>query len=211
MSELHGRGLTLRDIGIAIVGHVPLGNGWRIENAVSLTNGAGMGVQADDDDKKSYFGKVNVRYKDKEKKRTYWAGISGASGTMPDREGIPLEDITPTSGENFEFNRFGVDFEVDTRSMFFASEFALGWEKDTNVNETEVLDAWYVLIAKKTRWNLGPLVRHDRLTDEYSRWTAGMWYGAPHGKLRLLGTYELVEEDGEPKDDRALLWLQVEF
>lgn len=40
-----------------------------------------------------------------------------------------------------------------------SGEFSRGWDADLNVDETEALNAWYVLLALKTRWNLGPVVR----------------------------------------------------
>ena len=104
VSELHGRGITNRDIGVGLIGDVPLGGGFRLENAMSITNGAGMGAQADDDNKKNYFGKLNGRYKNKDRDLTVWLGGSAGMGTL-NEEGIPGVPTDP--GEHVEFKRVG--------------------------------------------------------------------------------------------------------
>jgi len=121
VSELHGRGITNRDIGVGLIGDVPLGGGFRLENAMSITNGAGMGAQADDDNKKNYFGKLNGRYKNKDRDLTVWLGGSAGMGTL-NEEGIPGVPTDP--GEHVEFKRVGADLEVDHTYAFFVAEGA---------------------------------------------------------------------------------------
>src|SRR6185295_11507812 len=48
LSETLSRGVTLRDIGVGLIGHLNLGRGWRLEDAITVVNGAGFNVQADD-------------------------------------------------------------------------------------------------------------------------------------------------------------------
>lgn len=62
LAEGLGRGLTLRDIGVAVVGKVPLGCGFTLEDHVAVVNGAGMNVQADDPERKNVWARVGGRY-----------------------------------------------------------------------------------------------------------------------------------------------------
>ena len=62
VSDNLSRGPNLRDIGIGLLGSLPLGGGLRIEDAVTLTNGTGLNVQADDTDMKTVWGRLGVRY-----------------------------------------------------------------------------------------------------------------------------------------------------
>lgn len=206
VGEGFGRGLTLRDIGVGLFGRIPLGGGWRLEDEITLTNGAGLSVQADDDGRKNLFGRFGARWKGKSV--TFSGGISGASGTInePADPGPP-----PQPGLSTSFKNWGVDMEVDAPFLFAVAEYAKGSAEANLPDEGGDSDAWYVLVAGKTRWNLGPVVRYDTFDGTYNRWTAGGWYGAPREKFRVLVTYDWVKQDGERRDDRLLAWVQVRF
>ena len=205
VGERFGRGLTLRDLGVGLFGHVPLGNGFRIEDEVTLTNGAGLAVQEDDDSRKNIFGRLGVRWKTKPV--TLSLGVSGATGTMnePAEVGPP-----PVDGVSFDFKRMGADLEADTQYAFAVFEYAIGREKASDPEEGGNLHAYYMLVAGKTPWDVGPVLRYDDFDAVYRRWTMGVYYGLPREVFRAMATYEVVHEGGR-HDDRVLLWTQVRF
>jgi hypothetical protein len=150
VGELFGRGLTLRDMGLGLFGHVALGRGFRIEDEVTVTNGAGLTVQADDDHRKNVFGRLGGRWKTKPV--TVSLGMSAATGTInegPDPQ-APKDPLL-----SFDFRRIGTDLEVDTRYAFAVGEFAYGREKANLPDEGGRLYAYYVLVAGKTPWDVG--------------------------------------------------------
>ena len=63
LSESIGRGVNLRDIGVGIDGFVRLAKGWRLEDAITVVNGAGLNVQADDTPRKNVWGRLGLRYR----------------------------------------------------------------------------------------------------------------------------------------------------
>lgn len=206
VGELFGRGLTLRDSGLGWFGRVPLGEGFRIENEVTVTNGAGLSAQADDDHRKNVFGRLGGRWKTKPV--TVSLGLSGATGTMNE----PIDPEAPDEPQlSFEFTRFGTDMEFDTRRAFTVVEFAQGNEKANVPDEGGTLSAWYLLVAGKTRWDAGPVVRYDVFDSDSHRWTLGGYYGPPGQDFRAMVTYEVVTEDEFRHDDRVLVWTQLRF
>ncbi|NOT34264.1 MAG: hypothetical protein HOP12_08865 [Candidatus Eisenbacteria bacterium] len=206
VGELFGRGLKLRDIGVGWFGHVPLGRGFRIEHELTVTNGAGLSVQADDDRRKNVFGRLGFR--SKRPSATVWLGVSGASGSVnePIDPGPP-----PVPGLSIDFNRLGVDAELDTRRALAVVEYARGEENASLPDQGGTLDAWYVLVAGKTRWNGGPVVRYDVFDTDTHRWTIGVYHGLPGAPLRAIVTYEVMSEPDLRHDDRLLVWMQVRF
>ncbi|MFN0152156.1 MAG: porin [bacterium] len=206
VSELFGRGLTLRDIGVGCFGRIPLGNGFRIEDEITITNGAGLGAQADDDKRKNVFARLGARKK--AESATLWLGVSGATGTVNE----PSDPETPDEpGLSFDFQRFGVDVGVDTRHAFAVVEYAYGDEKANDPEEGGALAAWYLLVAGKTSFGVGPVVRYDVFDEDITRWTVGGYYGLPGAALRSIVTYEVSKEAEFDNDDRLLAMLQLLF
>ena len=206
VGESFGRGLTLRDSGIGWFGQIPLGNGSRLENELTVTNGAGLSAQADDDRHKNVFGRLGGRWKTKP---AIWSlGISGATGSMNE----PVDPSTPDQpGLSVRFSRFGVDMECDTRRVFVVVEYAQGNDKANLPDEGGVLSAYYVLAAGKTRWDVGPVFRYDEFDSDTNRWTAGGYYGAPGEDFRAIISYSVLDEPDLRHDGTFLIYTELRF
>ncbi len=210
LAEGLGRGLTLRDIGVAVVGEVPLGSGFTFEDHVAVVNGAGMNVQVDDTERKNVWARVGARYDDPDAALMVRAGVSGAIGDQrePDDPGPPL-----LPGFRFTFWRLGADVEVEHRWVFVAAEYAMGADAvpaDPDAGGDAM--AYSLLIAGKTPWDVGPVVRYDAAdAEEFKRWTFGGYAGRPTARLRAMATYEIFEDEAGPHDHRLLLWTQARF
>jgi len=214
MSDNITRGPNLRDIGVGLIGHIPLANGFRIEDSVTLVNGAGMNVQDDDTRRKSVWGRLGLRYK----KEDFWVrlGVSGATGDFMD-EGDDEED--PADDVRLSFDRIGFDVEVDHKWFFVSAEYAAGWNDEED--EREDVDGWYINLVGKTPWKIGPIVRYDATategTSDYKRWTLGGYYGNPNDRFRVLVNYEIRQKMEDPSgnvgrgDDKFYVWFQFKF
>ncbi len=207
LSDALGRGQNLRDIGVGLLGRIKLGGGFRIEDAITVVNGAGLNQQDDNNRKKNVFGRIGVRYKPKGGDTWVRAGISGARGDI-----LELGDdlVDPADDVLISFLRVGADLELDTKWLFAAVEVAHGREKDPaeQVNVT----GWYVNLVGKTPYPVGPLFRVDAFGDEFRRFTFGAYYGAPSATFRVLLNYELRQlKDDVRGDDRIYVWTQVRF
>ena len=77
--------------------------------------------------------------------------------------------------------------------------------------EGGTLHAYYVLVAGKTPWDVGPVLHYDDFNSEVHRWTMGAYYGLPRETFRAMITFEVVTEAGKRHDDRLLVWSQVRF
>ena len=207
LSEGPGRGLTLRDIGVAIKGRIPLVEGWDLEDHVALVNGAGMNTQVDPTTTKNVWGRVGVRYRP-EPALTVRAGVSFGVGDYvePEDPGPPLIPALKIS-----FKRVGADVQVDSRWAFLVGEAAFARDETSDApGEPEDTIAWYVLAAGKTPWHIGPVVRYDASdADGFGRWTFGGYWGSIDARLRAMATYEIFRDDAGPHDHRLLLWTQV--
>lgn len=208
LSESPGRGLTLRDIGIAIKGRIPLGGDWDLEDHIALVNGAGMNVQADDTTTKTVWGRVGARYRTPDRALSVRAGGSFGIGDYaePEDPGPP-----PSPGFVLSFKRFGADVQIDTPWAFAVGEYARSRDESSLApDEPEDGIAWYALVAGKTPWHVGPVVRYDTYdVDDFKRWTFGGYWGAIDARLRAMATYEIFEDDAGKHDHRLLLWTQV--
>jgi Phosphate-selective porin O and P len=206
LSEGLGRGLTHRDIGIGIVGKVKLNEQWRLEDAVALVNGDGFGVQADSTHLKNVWGRMGTRYKGHD--LVIHTGLSGAIGDQIEPN-VPGEPVNPRTG----FRRLGIDFEVDHKWGFLGAEYATGWEEipaESGVRERQ--SAYFVTVAGKTPWHLGPVLRYDAAdAGGFWRVTAGMYWGEPDARVRLFSDYEYFEDDLGKHDARVETQLQVVF
>jgi hypothetical protein len=227
VSDNLSRGVTLRDIGIGLLGNIPINDEWRFEDAVTLVNGAGMNVQDDTTSKKSIWGRIGVRHRTGPDS---WQrlGVSGATGDFIDVDdpADPADDILD------DFDRLGVDLEVDHQWFFLSAEYVAGTDHTRGVGvpdpdepppeepiEPETLkpNGWYVNLVGKTPWDVGPIIRYDVFEDTFERWTLGAYYGEADAKLRVMLNYEYrkVFEDAEGNigrgDDKLYLWTQFRF
>ncbi|MDZ4823414.1 MAG: porin [Flavobacteriales bacterium] len=209
-SDFVARGENLRDIGIGLIGQVPLNKSLRIENAFTFTNGTRHDVTGpyDFNTKKALWGRVGLRYlKDDLEMR-----IGGSFGYGGLRYlGDTIE--TPTDDVYADFNRMGADVQMDHRYFFMAAEYGMGTDMagDTLYGEPVGYSAQ---LAIKAARNAGPLVRYDAGDDEYKRLTIGLFYGLPKDNLQVLINYEFrkqIMDIPEGHDDRLYIQLQVSF
>jgi phosphate-selective porin len=203
-------GVTLRDVGIGLIGNVKLGSGVRIEEGITLVNGSGMNRQADDTKRKNLWGRIGLRYKaDGPDGIVMRAGVSGARGDELD-EGDDPDD--PADDFRSAFNRVGTDVEIDQRWVFFSAEFVNSWDEDTRTGEVSQTHGYYLNLVGKTPLRAGPIVRYDTLGDEFKRWTFGAFYGLPREPFRAMLNYEYRQlRDDVRADDKFYVWLQVAF
>ena len=219
VSDILSRGVNLRDIGVGIIGHIPISDTWRIEDALTIVNGAGMNVQNDDTSTKNFWGRIGVRHRSGPDS---WErlGFSGGTGDFID-VGDPAD---PADNILLDFQRVGVDLEVDRKWFFFSSEYVQGTNKtslvadpDAGTEETKP-DGYYFNLVGKTPWHhIGPIVRYDVLGNVFERWTFGAYYGERKDKFRVMLNYEYRKkfEDSLGNigrgDDKLYLWAQVKF
>lgn len=210
VSDNLSRGVTLRDIGLGIVGSIKLGGGFRLEDAATLVNGAGMNVQDDDTPGKDVWGRLGVRYKNRRAgKLDVRLGASGAFGDHVDEGDDPL---LASDDFRLKFRRLGADIEIDQDWFFVSSELVLGWDHDMVTGERDEPMGYYVNVVAKTPWEVGPLARYDAFGDEYARFTFGAFYGLPKAHFRVLLNYEYRQKKDDVRgDDKAYAWVQVHF
>ena len=209
LSDALSRGVNLRDIGVGLMGHLKLGRGFRIEDAVTVVNGAGLNVQADNTRRKNVWGRVGLRYKDDPADLTVRLGVSGGAGDAI-AEGI--DPLDPADDFRQDFRRLGADFQIDHRRFFLSTEYVRGRDENTATGEMDERSGYYVNLVGKTRWQVGPIARLDTLGDEFRRWTLGAFYGLPSAPFRVMVNYELRKlKDGVRGDDKLYVWTQVRF
>lgn len=210
VSDNLSRGVNLRDIGVGLIGNFKVGpKGFRIEDAITLVNGAGMNVQADNTSKKNVWGRLGLRWKQDSSNTLVRLGVSGGIGDLMD-EGV--DSLDPADDVRLDFRRLGGDLEVDLPWFFLSAEYVKGWDEDPGTNQTEDITGYYVNLVGKTSWRLGPIARYDVLGDEFKRWTFGAYYGLPSERLRVLFNYEYRKlKDGVRADDKLYVWTQVRF
>jgi hypothetical protein len=208
VSDNLSRGINLRDIGIGLMGSVKLNERWRIEDAVTVVNGAGMNVQADNNHKKSIWGRVGIRYKTDYTKWKF--GISGAKADV-------METAIDSLGEPFDyfiyFTRLGADVQFEKKWFSIAGEYIIG-NNDEPDGPSDV-SGYYFMLAGKTPIHIGPTLRYEDMDGEFKRWTIGAYYGEPSARLRILANYEIRQVDDPEmplgEDNRFYLWLMVRF
>ena len=206
LSDNLSRGINLRDIGLGLEGSLPLSRRFRLEDAVTLVNGAGSNVQADNTSRKNLWGRVGLRYRDSS--LTVRVGASGASGDQFEAAdpGPPPQDAV-----TLEFTRFGTDIQIDHRLAFVSAEYVSSSDKVVDSGDPSERRAGYFgLLAVKTRWHAGPVFRYDVLED-FNRVTAGAYVGLPANDVSLLLNYEVFRDDLGKHDDRYYARLQVRF
>lgn len=197
-----------RDIGIGIVGEIPIGCGWSIEDGATVVNGAGPNVHSDNTVHKDYWGRLGGRYQNAQLDLDVRLGVSGGygDGYDPGELGEPYY---------FRMKRVGVDVQADYTYAFVAGEYVFGRDTEIAVGRPDIdhdADGFYVLVAGKTPWKAGPIVRYDQFDDDffdyhYKRLTLGAYYGKRADKLRAMLNYEHRPD----RDDRLILWSQAKF
>jgi len=210
LSENIARGPNLRDVGLGLIGKIPVGAGVSVEDAITVVNGNGLNTQIDDTELKTVWGRLGARYDHPDDLFWVRAGLSGGHGDFMDEGDDPLD---PADDFLVEFDRVGVDAEVDTEWVFASAEYARG--SDDAEGETTEPSGWYLNLVGKTPWHTGPIVRYDRfdlMEENFRRWTLGAYYGDPDDRLRFLLNYEYRKvKDDVRGDDRLFLWSQVRF
>ena len=209
VSDNLSRGVTLRDIGLGLIGNLRMGKGWRIEDAVTVVNGSGLNVQADSTRRKNWWGRVGVRYRNDP--GDWWArfGASGGYGDIFDTGDDPID---PADDFLLVFNRWGTDLEIDHPRFFLSAEAVSGHEENRATGETDEPLGWYVNFVGKTHWRVGPIARYEDFDDETKRWTLGGYYGRPEEPFRVMINYEYRKLlDGVRADDKLYIWTQVRY
>ena len=206
LSEGLGRGLTHRDIGIGVVGKLKLCDTWRLEDQIAIVNGDGFGVQADTTQLKNLWAHVGARYAS-----DAWVIHTGVSGAIGDQ----IEPADPGAPPNPRtgFRRLGADVEVDHRWGYLGAEYAIGWDElPAESGNREQQQAYFVTLAGKTPWHVGPVLRYEAADlEEFTRWTFGAYWGEPTARVRALLSYEYFEDELGVHDGRVETQLQVVF
>jgi hypothetical protein len=210
VSDNLSRGVNLRDIGIGLLGSLKINDKLRLEDAVTFVNGSGRYVAGPDDFRKAknVWGRTGIRYKNNS-----WLcrfGVSGGTGDIKD----PGDDLLdPADDVLINFKRFGTDVQADHNYFFFAGEYVMASDKVEDTLSDEA--GYYAILCGKTKWKTGPLLRYDVMGDEWKRWTAGIYYGLPADRFRVLVNYEYrgykSEDSPMGLDDRLYVQLQVVF
>ena len=71
-----------------------------------------------------------------------------------------------------------------------------------------------VMLALKTKYKAGPLLRYDMFEDEWKVLTLGAYYGNPKDRFRVLINYILrgnIKDIPEGHDDRLYIQMQIVF
>ena len=210
MSDGVSRGENLRDIGVGLLGHIKINDNLRFENDITLTNGTRSNVHGPSDfnTKKALWGRVGLRYKQNDFK-VWWGGSFGMGGLRYLGDDL----VDPADDRYVDFGRIGADLQIDHKNFFLAAEYGMGKDKMHGVIEGEPM-GYQVLVATKTKWNLGPLARYDVFEDEWKVLTLGAYYGLPKDKFRVLTNYVFrsnIKDKPNGHDDRFYVQMQIRF
>lgn len=204
------RGENLRDVGVGLLGEVPLNKRFRMENAVTFTNGTRMNVEGpwEFNTRKALWGRVGVRYKRKD--LVVRLGGSFAAGGL---RYLGADIVDPTDDVYASIDRVGADVQVEHTWFHLTAEYAQGTDRVADTLFAEPT-GYSVIAAIKTKWNVGPLARIEQFEDEFQRTTLGLFYGPPKDALRILLNYEIrsgITDIPEGHDDRFYVQVQVRF
>ncbi len=202
LSRKLARGNTTRDIGVGVIGEIPIGYGYSIEDAITVVNGAGQNTR-EDTSRKNVLGRLGGRFQCDDLGLDIRAGVSGGYGDLYE----PEDPLDPDDFDRrYVFRRFGADVQVDHTWGFLAAEVVTGRDRDLATDVETEQSGWYVLGAGKTPWHAGPVVRFDKLEAD-ERWTFGGYWGEVDARFRVMADYEHRKD----KDDRLILWTQGRF
>lgn len=199
MADELSRGINLRDIGITMLGEMPVRGTTHFEYAVSLVNGAGINAQQDNNKKKNVSGRIGLFNKGDESE--WQLGLSAAVGDMFETSNNPLYD----GGYFKDFQRVGTDFLIERSRFAVNGEYAVGKHEEKERDREETVHGYYLTLVGKTQAAMGPLVSYDGI-DADGRLTLGGYYGEPSDAFRLLLNYEK-----RTSDDRVYLWMLTRF
>ncbi len=210
MSDGLSRGENLRDIGIGILGDIQLNKKFRIEDAITFTNGTRSNVAGpfDFNTKKALWGRVGIRYKNDDL-IVRFGGSFGTGGIRYLFDNL----LDPSDDLYVNFNRIGADIQIDHKYFFLASEFGSGTDKVSDTLYAEP-KGYQAILAVKTKWQAGPLVKYDVFEDDWKVITCGAYYGNPKDKFRILVNYVFrgnVKDIPEGHDDRFYIQMQIVF
>ncbi len=210
ISDGASRGENLRDIGIGLLGHIPIKKYFRFENALTFTNGTRFNVAGpfDFNSKKAFWCRLGFGYV----KKDFTVSLGGSLGIGGLRY-IGDDVVDPADDVYADFKHFGADIQVDHKYFFLAGEFAMGTDMTNDTLYGEPM-GYQALLAVKTKWKVGPLVRYDAFEDEWKVWTLGAYYGFPKDRFRILVNYIFrgnVKDIPEGHDDRLYIQMQVTF
>lgn len=209
VSDNLSRGINLRDIGVGVIGNLRLGKGLRLEDAITVVNGAGMNVQDDNTRRKNLWGRLGLRYRNDPGDWVARFGVSGASGDLFDTGDDPVD---PADDFLVVFTRYGADLELDLPRLFLSAEAVSGHQEDQATGETDEPLGWYVNLVGKTGSPIGPILRYEDFDDELKRYVLGAYWGLPQERLRFMVNYEYRKLfAAERGDDKLYLWTQVRF
>jgi hypothetical protein len=211
MSDGISRGLTLRDNGIGIIGHIKINKNFRIEDAITFTNGARMDITGpyDFNTKKALWGRIGLRYK----KKDLSVHLGGSFGTGGIRD-FGDDPIDPTDDVYYDIGRIGTDVQIENKYFFLAAEWAK--QKDMQADSIYAESMGYQIVAAmKTKWKVGPLAKYDvEDGEEFKILTVGAYYGNLKDKYRILVNYTFrgnMKDIPEGHDDRLYIQMQIRF
>ena len=212
VSDGLSRGVTLRDIGIGLIGKIPVNDQFQVEDMITVVNGAGMNVQADDTHRKNIWGRLGVRYDNLDARVVVRLGVSAAWGDQREQVDPAMPNLTRPV---IQFTRLGGDLEIDQEYATVSAEYVRGTDTEADPNPlsgggSSELTGYYVQIVGKLPHDIGPLVRYDVL-EQFKRWTFGGFWGGPEKKLRGLVNYEIYKDELGNHDHKLYLWLQARF
>jgi Phosphate-selective porin O and P len=210
MSDAVSRGENLRDIGVGVLGHIPLSENFRLENDITFTNGTRSNVRGpfDFNTKKALWGRVGIRYKKNDFK--IWLGGSFGTGGL---RYLGDDIVNPIDDVYADFSRLGTDLQIEHKYFFIAAEYASGKDKVLGVVDGEPM-GYQALLVLKTKWNIGPLARYDVFDDEWKVLTLGAYYGLPKDKFRIVTNYVFrskITDIPGGHDDRLYVQMQIRF
>lgn len=210
MSDAVCRGENLRDIGLGLIGHIPINNNLRFENAITFTNGTRMNVAGpfDFNTKMVCWGRVGLQFKKNDLKINCSSSFAfGGLRYLNDSIYTPNDDVYA------DIWRLGTDVQIENKYAFFAGEFAKGIDKVQDTIYGEPI-GYQVQLAIKTKWDIGPIIRYDSAEDEWKVMTLGVYYGLPKDKIRFLCNYVMrgnVSDIPGGHDDRLYIQTQIKF
>jgi phosphate-selective porin O/P len=211
VSDALARGPDLRDLGLGMLGTWELPAGFGVDYQLTAVDGAGANVVSDDTPRKNLWGRAGGSYQG-----GGWTVKLGVSGATGDRH-FKADAVAMTPERTVVFTRLGVDVRADAPWAFALFEGVRGWDTPSTGGGVTSGAGFYALVAGKTPWNLGPIVRVEAFDRDFGapgdllrRYTVGAYADVKQVNARLLVNLEI--DDSETRRDHALVsWVQVVF
>jgi hypothetical protein len=201
-----------RDIGLGVLGNIPVVQGLGLEWAGTLVNGGGPNRSTDDAiaPQKDFWGRAGPALK--LGPSTLRVGASYARGYDVGTTG----PAAATVAYRYLFRRAGVDVQVDAPWLFAAGELIRGDDEIRGASTLRRQGA-YVYGYGKTSWGVGPIARvewydpnRDVNGDFRRRYTLGAYYDYLPINARVFVNYEL-DQSTKRQDDTFIVQTQVVF